>query len=163
MKQLIYILAIFLVFTSCAGKKHVIKTHTITTRQVDTLIKIPARKLSFIPANLQKNNLPENDLTILGKSTEILTDSLTGQQMTIYYNEVMPNPNQAIKVIEKIEMHEAERLVAVKVHETIETNTKEKTVITIPWFYKAALWFTLIVVLIFILKKFLPAWLQHLK
>lgn len=150
MKNLIYISLALILFSSCGINRQVVKTNTVITREVDTLLSIDPVDATFIPIEQKTELLP-----IVGRSIEVLKDSVTGQEMTIYYKEVMPKPNVPVKQIEKIEMHIPERKVAVKMHETIETNTKVKTITGIPWFYKAALWFTLIVVAIFLIKKFL--------
>ena len=143
-------------FSSCASKRHLIKTNTTITRTADTLISIPSRTIEFIPqTNLQNIDLTKNDLPIISKSVEVLSDSITGQQMTIYYKEVMPIQNMPIKTIEKIKFHVPERKVAVKIHETVQTSTKEKTAIGIPWYYKASLFLVLGSFLFFILKKYL--------
>lgn len=124
-----------------------VKTSAKITRTVDTLVKLDSRQATFIPT--------------YRNSVELLEDGKTGISVKITYDEVYDknNPDSLVsRQVGEIEVTTPEEEIPIKINETIETNTKEKTVIGIPWFYKAALWFTIIAVALFIIKKYLK-WL----
>jgi len=151
MKNLLYILAILILFSSCASKKTVVRTRTTITRKVDTLVPIAAKNAHFVPSNNGK--------------TQILVDKKTGIIAEIHYKETFDNENDTtpIYTLADFDITVPEDTARVIIDETINKSSLEKKSQGIPWFYKTALWFAIIVFAIFLIKKFLPKWLTLLK
>lgn len=141
MKNLLYLFLLLVVFitVSCGSSRTVTTTDKLTTRKADTLYKIPAREATFIPIH--------KDLVEFKK--------INGINVIIHYREVHITNDTVILQVETISVETEPEEVKIIIDETIKEESKVKEIIGIPWFYKLALYFSLGIVALIVIKLLL--------
>lgn len=135
MKNIIYLILLLFVI-SCSSSRIVTTSETTTSRKVDTIVRIDPIKATFIP--------------IYREMVEF--QQINGINVIIKYKEVHITNDTTILQVEDIQVETDTTDVKVVIDETIKEKTKVKEITGIPFIYKFALYFTIGVIILIIIR-----------